>query len=202
LPVERVTWNDSKSLCELLNQLIENGPGFRLPTEAQWEHACQAGTQFAFNDGSECTLPEGLDPALDQIGWFDKNSLSRPQFVKQKPANRWGLYNMPGNVWEWCINAWERNVYEKRAEGVIESAKLNDISYQRRLHPVGVSALNGFQPPGNQPPQSTLRKIEKSIIAKCSTTSRLGSLRSYEPGGKSGLQCRVFPFTLSLRTSI
>jgi formylglycine-generating enzyme required for sulfatase activity len=120
LPVDKVSWNQSTALCQVLEQLMENGPGFRLPTEAQWEYACRAGTQSAFNDGSDCTVPEGLDPALKQLGWFDKNSEGRTQFVKQKQPNRWGLYDMHGNVWEWCADAWLENVYARRKEGVID----------------------------------------------------------------------------------
>ncbi len=119
-PVEQVSWNQRTAICQVLDQLMENGPGFRLPTEAQWEHACRAGTQSAFNDGSDCTLPDGLDPALLQLGWFDKISYARTQYVKQKRSNRWGLYDMHGNVWERCADAWVENVYVRRKEGVID----------------------------------------------------------------------------------
>jgi formylglycine-generating enzyme required for sulfatase activity len=106
LPVEQVSWEDSTAYCRLLNALLPDGPGFHLPTEAQWEYACRAGTDTAFNDGSGCTLPSGKDPALDRLGWFGDNSGSQTHPVKQKLANRNGLHDMHGNVWEWCADAW------------------------------------------------------------------------------------------------
>jgi formylglycine-generating enzyme required for sulfatase activity len=100
-PVEQVSWDDCQEYCKRLNARF---PGLRasLPTEAQWEYACRAGTESAYNEGSACTKPEGWDPALDILGWFDKNSENTTHPVKQKLPNTWGLYDMHGNVWEWC----------------------------------------------------------------------------------------------------
>jgi formylglycine-generating enzyme required for sulfatase activity len=101
LPVERVSWEDCQEFCKRLRLQF---PGFeaRLPTEAEWEYTCRAGTTSAFNDGSACTEPKGRDPALDKLGWFDENSDGKTHSVRQKEANQWGLYDMHGNVWEWC----------------------------------------------------------------------------------------------------
>jgi formylglycine-generating enzyme required for sulfatase activity len=102
-PVEQVSWDDCHKFCRKLGGMYpELYP--RLPTEAQWEYACRAGSQSAFNNGSSCTEPEGEDPALAALGWFDKNSGGETHSVKEKPANRWGLYDMHGNVWEWCAD--------------------------------------------------------------------------------------------------
>jgi formylglycine-generating enzyme required for sulfatase activity len=109
-PVENVSWHDAVEFCHRLNKRVRQSSAmpddfeFRLPTEAEWEHACRAGTTSAFNDGSPCTKPEGNDPALDRLGWFNENSDGETHSVGEKAPNAWGLYDTHGNVWEWCLD--------------------------------------------------------------------------------------------------
>jgi len=93
-PVEQVSWHDCQRLCVRLGERVA-GPAFRLPTEAEWEYACRAGT-------TEATYAEALKQKLDDIAWYSDNSQMKTHAVKAKLANQWGLHDMLGNVWEWC----------------------------------------------------------------------------------------------------
>jgi formylglycine-generating enzyme required for sulfatase activity len=99
-PVEMVSWNDVQEFIRKLNQREGTGR-FRLPTEAEWEYACRAGTETAFCNGPITDLT-GPDPNLEKVGWFNKNSRGTTHPVAQKQPNSWGLHDMHGNVWEWC----------------------------------------------------------------------------------------------------
>ncbi|MBD5779795.1 SUMF1/EgtB/PvdO family nonheme iron enzyme [Pelagicoccus sp. NFK12] len=84
-----------------------NADGYRLPTEAEWEYACRAGTTTAFYSGAIAnTGVDPVDPNLDAVGWFGGNSGDRTSEVAKKQPNEWGLYDMHGNVLEWC---WDRS---------------------------------------------------------------------------------------------
>lgn len=91
LPVENVSWNDVSAFIKRLNVLAPQLV-FRLPTEAEWEHACRA---------KNTTRRYG---ELDAVAWHSRNSGGEPHPVREKQSNRWGLYDMLGNVWEWCAD--------------------------------------------------------------------------------------------------
>ena len=98
LPVENVSLDDAVEFCKKLSELPEEkkaGRVYRLPTEAQWEYACRAGSKTIYSFDDE----EGL---LPEYGWFKRNSSQRTHTVGLLEPNAWGLYDMHGNVWEWC----------------------------------------------------------------------------------------------------
>jgi formylglycine-generating enzyme required for sulfatase activity len=90
-PVEHVSWEDAQAFIHKLNALAD-GFEYRLPSEAEWEYACRAGTTGDFAGD------------LDALGWYEANSGGRTHPVGQKQPNKFGLYDMHGNVWEWCAD--------------------------------------------------------------------------------------------------
>jgi formylglycine-generating enzyme required for sulfatase activity len=93
LPVEQVSWNDCQAFVKKVSAAA--GQTCRLPSEAEWEYACRAGSGSAYSFGDD-------EAQLGAHAWFDANSASTTHPVGGKKPNRWGLHDMHGNVWEWC----------------------------------------------------------------------------------------------------
>ena len=107
-PVEMVSWADATSFCRTLSG---GGRTVRLPTEAEWEYACRAGTETALNSGLGLTSTTGACRNVAAVGWYSDNSDST-RAAGEKAPNAWGLYDMHGNVWEWCADRYGEYVKE------------------------------------------------------------------------------------------
>lgn len=143
LPVETVSWFDAVGFCNALSareRLVpayavsgedvhweQAADGYRLPTEAEWERACRAGTAGPRYG------------ALEQIAWFRDNSGERSHPVGGKLPNAWGLHDMLGNVWEWCWDVYDAEVYGEyrvlRGGGWSDPEWSCRAGVRRRSHP-------------------------------------------------------------------
>ncbi len=144
-PIETVSWIDAVTFCnslsqhlgkdqyyliDLQNEKVISNPranGFRLPTKAEWQHACQAGTN---------SIRYG---ELNEIAWYKENSENHIMEVGQKKPNDWGLYDMLGNVWEWCSDIYDETVYGTyrvfRGGGWCDQERSVMATTRRRSHP-------------------------------------------------------------------
>jgi formylglycine-generating enzyme required for sulfatase activity len=105
-PVEQVSWDDCQVFLKKLSEKCGLPEGsYRLPTEAQWEYACRAGSTSGWFFGEN-------EQGLDEYAWYDKNSEKKTHPVGQKKPNAWGLYDICGNVWEWCADWHDENYYK------------------------------------------------------------------------------------------
>ncbi len=169
LPVETVTWKEAVIFCNKLsiqaglNSCYEikkdseevsfdiTANGFRLPTEAEWEYACKAGTS-AIRYGD-----------INNVAWFKDNSSKTTQIVGQKEPNAWGLYDMLGNVWEWCSDIYDETVYGSyrifRGGGWADEERSVMATTRRRSHPLKFKIDDlGFRVARNQTEKTNVRK--------------------------------------------
>ena len=114
-PVESVSWEQCQEFLTALNSRLD-GVQLSLPSEAQWEYASRAGTETA-----------RYSENLDAIAWYDENSGNKTHSVAGKEANSWGLYDILGNVREWCADVWVNDYTEKARASAAESASAHRV---------------------------------------------------------------------------
>ncbi|MFZ3196506.1 MAG: SUMF1/EgtB/PvdO family nonheme iron enzyme [Bacillus mycoides] len=144
-PVVNISWNDAIAFCNLLSKkaglteyysISDDGQkvscnveskGYRLPFEAEWQYACKAGTTgYTYGE-------------LQKIAWYNENSSGQIHDVGKKEPNAWGVYDMLGNVWEWCYDLYDEKVYGSyrifRGGSWAEEARGCGATCRRRSHP-------------------------------------------------------------------
>jgi formylglycine-generating enzyme required for sulfatase activity len=158
-PVDRISWDDAHEFCRRLSAI--EGRTFRLPTEAEWEYACRAGTRTAYYTG-------GSEPDLSKAGWYGANltpagnTKKRTNRVGQREPNAFGLFDMHGNVWEWCADWYDTDYYAGspaidpvgppsgvarviRGGGWCRGPRLCRSAYRGKMIPTDRNNLSGFR---------------------------------------------------------
>ena len=146
-PVEQVSWDDVQEFLAVLNGR-RDGYHYRLPTEAEWEYAARAGTSGPYHG------------ELDAIAWHGRNSGDETHPAGRKQPNAWGLHDMQGNVWEWCLDWYARDYYrgfasdpavDPRGPASGEHRVLRGGSWYKFLWFLRASSRFGFRPSSRYP---------------------------------------------------
>jgi formylglycine-generating enzyme required for sulfatase activity len=128
-PVEQISWEDAVEFCERLSRAT--GRNYRLPTEAEWEYACRAGTKWPFSFGNAISAEWVNYNGKLPFAQAPKDSYRQQTAAVGSlgKANAFGVYDMHGNVWEWCLDVWHQNYLDAPAEGTAwEKEKLKDAA--------------------------------------------------------------------------
>jgi formylglycine-generating enzyme len=132
-PVECVSWDDAQQFLQRLNELVKlnDSMQFRLPSETQWEYAARANQKFEYSGSQK----------LHEVSWFKDNSNDKTMPVGLKEPNAFGLYDMSGNVWEWCEDNWNEDMRKTPSNGRV--LKAGDKAF-RVLRGGSWDNVNGF----------------------------------------------------------
>ena len=178
-PVYNVSWFDAMKFCNKMSDAADldrcyddstwtcdfGANGFRLPTEAEWEYACRAGTETNFHTGNDLSSDSRTSTDLDRAGWYWINwgdANRKTHTAGEKEPNAWGLYDMHGNVWEWCNDWYDKDYYDSspsadptgptsgsypvtRGGGWDNIARECRSSIRDRRHPSGTYYYLGFR---------------------------------------------------------
>ena len=181
-PVENITFWQALEFCNRLSreegltpaytlfedrgkpavEWIQSSNGYRLPTEAEWEYVAKAGKENSFSGGNQ----------LEDVGWYQRNSYNQTHTVGQKNANEWGIYDLSGNVWEWCFDVWNEDAYQgRKGELHIDPVVLNKPYSSRRVRrggcwlafPANCSVFHRFWMSANQHTDDTGFRLVRSL---------------------------------------
>jgi len=119
-PVENVSWDEAQTFIKKLNKKEGGNKKYRLPTEAEWEYAARANTQTKWSFGDD-------ENQLKEYAWYSTNSNNETHDVGQKKPNGFGLFDMHGNVWEWCEDSWEANYQTPRTQSAHKNSNKNKL---------------------------------------------------------------------------
>ena len=156
-PVENMRWDDAVAFCDRLSK--SEGVKYRLPTEAEWEYACRAGTTTAYSFGDD-------ESQLEQYAWFSANSDNTTHPVGEKRPNGWGLYDMHGNVWEWCQDAHGNSrVLRGGATDNQSGGGYFRAAYRTAFHPTDRRPSRGFRVARtyNLSPDSSVPTVDEPV---------------------------------------
>jgi hypothetical protein len=137
-PVINVSWHDAMEYCKWLSEVT--GDTYRLPTEAEWEFSARAGTTTRWSFGDS-------EKKLKRYAWYTKNSDSQTYPVGEKWSNGWGLYDMHGNVWEWCMDDWQDDYssHTNSSEPFISENKERKILRGGSWYSLGVNTRSAYR---------------------------------------------------------
>jgi len=186
-PVENVSWRDVQDFIRKFN--VMTGKQYRLPSEAEWEYACKAGSQEAFCGGGN----------VDSIAWYSSNSKGAIHAVATKQANAWGLYDMSGNLLEWVEDSWHKHHggapidgsawKDDDADHVVRGGAFNDSSRN-----VGSTSRNYYH--ADSRGDTIGFRLAKSDSSAISSDKPLPAVSSESPGQTTQV---IDPVTQKLR---
>ena len=161
LPVVGVSWEDARAYCAWLGE--QTGEIYTLPTEAEWEYACRAGSASRYGFGDD-------ERALGDYAWYNANAGSRLHPVGGKQPNDWGLRDMHGNVWEWCADWYGADYYRQLAESAATDASIREQPAREHEQPASDN------PTG---PESGSNRVVRggswsSVAGNCRSACRVG----------------------------
>lgn len=185
MPVDSVTWEMADSFCKLLSQNPSEkqaGRSYRLPTEAEWEYACRAGTSTAYSFGNDAR-------ELGNYAWYPSNAQRKPHPVGQKKPNRWGFFDMHGNLGEWCADWYDAAYYQS-------SPAKDPKGPPPRKHRVYRGGMWDYDPKESKNPAAWLRSAQRLEALPAIQAQAIGFRVACDlvaPNGKAGAGGQPLP---------